>query len=162
MFFSFLPHVMNLIIFINTISGAKTLNLPDRYTVVQTIVLKKESVAITCISTRNLLPYEHFNEVVQTEYNWLKHAMDVINKDEFDKEEWLSWDTYHAFSCKVEAACTSITQLMRLFYEHAASAAMIKHGITVQTQAIQFLNPGQIPVIAFDAPLLNFALAKLV
>ena len=30
----------------------------------------------------------------------------------------------------------------------------------MQTKAIQFLNPGQIPVIAFDAPL--FALAKLV
>jgi len=30
---------------------------------------------------------------------------------------------------------------MSLFYEHAASAAVIKHGITVQTQAIQFINP---------------------
>ena len=49
---------------------------------------------------------------------------------------------------------------MSLFYEYAASAAMVKHGITVQTKAIHFLNPGQIPVIAFDAPL--FALAKLV
>ena len=49
---------------------------------------------------------------------------------------------------------------MPLFYEHAASAAIVKHGITVQTKAIQFLNPGQIPVIAFDAPL--FALAKFV
>jgi len=46
---------------------------------------------------------------------------------------------------------------MPLFNEHAASAAMVKHGITVQTN---FLNPGQIPVIAFNAPL--FALAKLV
>ena len=37
---------------------------------------------------------------------------------------------------------------------------MIKHGITVLQRATEFLNPGQIPVMAFDAPL--FALAKFV
>ena len=38
---------------------------------------------------------------------------------------------------------------------------MIKHGMDVQRQAIQFLNPGQTPVtFTFDQPL--FALAKLV
>ena len=37
---------------------------------------------------------------------------------------------------------------------------MIKHGIDVQKWAIQYLNPGQIPVTTFDQPL--FALAKLV
>ena len=37
---------------------------------------------------------------------------------------------------------------------------MNKHGITVLQCATEFLNPGQIPVVAFDAPL--FALAKFV
>ena len=37
---------------------------------------------------------------------------------------------------------------------------MIKHGMDVQKWAIQYLNPGQIPVTTFDQPL--FALAKLV
>lgn len=37
---------------------------------------------------------------------------------------------------------------------------MVKHGMTVQLKAIQFLNDDQIPVTVFDAPL--FALAKLV
>ena len=46
------------------------------------------------------------------------------------------------------------------FYENAAFVAMEKHGMTVQLKAIQFLNPVQILVTAFDAPLL--ALAKLV
>ena len=49
---------------------------------------------------------------------------------------------------------------MPLFYEKAASAAMVKHGMTVQFKVIQFLNPGQIPVTVVDAPL--YALAKLV
>ena len=37
---------------------------------------------------------------------------------------------------------------------------MIKHGVDVQRQAIQFFNPGQIPVTTFEQ--LLFALAKLV
>ena len=49
---------------------------------------------------------------------------------------------------------------MPLFYEKAATPAMIKHGMDVVKKANEFLNPSQIPVIAFDQPL--FALAKLV
>ena len=37
---------------------------------------------------------------------------------------------------------------------------MVKHGMNVRHKATQFLNPNQIPVIAFYAPL--YALAKLV
>ncbi len=37
---------------------------------------------------------------------------------------------------------------------------MVKHGMTVQMKATQHLNPGQIPITAFGAPL--FTLAKLV
>ena len=54
----------------------------------------------------------------------------------------------------------TLTQLMPLFYEKAATVAMVKHGMTVLRKVTQFLNPGQTPVTAFDAPL--FALAKLV
>ena len=46
------------------------------------------------------------------------------------------------------------------FYEKSATPAMIKHGMDVERQAIQFLNPGQIPITTFDQPL--FALAKFV
>ena len=50
--------------------------------------------------------------------------------------------------------------LLPLFYEKAATPAMVKHGMNVQRQVIEYLNPGQIPVTTFDQPL--FALAKLV
>ena len=39
-------------------------------------------------------------------------------------------------------------------------AAMIKHDMDTLKKATQFLNPGQISVVALDTPL--FALAKLV
>ena len=45
-----------------------------------------------------------------------------------------------------------------LFNENANSVAMIKHAMTITKEAIEFLNPEQIPVIAMDQPL--FSLAK--
>ena len=54
--------------------------------------------------------------------------------------------------------CTS--SVIPLFYEKSATPAMIKHGMDVIRQAIQYLNPGQIPVTTFDRPL--FALVKFV
>ena len=49
---------------------------------------------------------------------------------------------------------------MSFFYEKAATALMIKHGMSVVHQAVDYLNPGQICVIAVDQPL--YALAKKV
>ena len=47
-----------------------------------------------------------------------------------------------------------------LFYEKSATPTVIKHEMDVQRQAIEFLNPGEIPVTTFDQPL--FTLAKFV
>ena len=53
------------------------------------------------------------------------------------------------------AQCT----LLPLFYEKAATPAMIKHGMDVLRQVTEYLNPGQIPVTTFDQ---LFALSKFV
>ena len=50
--------------------------------------------------------------------------------------------------------------LFPLFQEEADTPAMIKHGMTVVKEATEFLNPGQIPIMAVDQPL--FALAKYI
>ncbi len=54
----------------------------------------------------------------------------------------------------------AVCALLPVFYETAATPSMIKHGMDVQKQAIEYLNPGQISVTTFDQPL--FALAKYV
>ena len=47
---------------------------------------------------------------------------------------------------------------MPLFHDSAHSVAMIKHSMIVTKNVIQYLNPGQVPVIAMDQPL--YVLAK--
>ena len=68
----------------------------------------------------------------------------------------LTWSSYHASESELDlhAKPQAISQLLPLFYEKAATAAIIKNGMNVQHNAIQFLNPNQIPVIAFDTLLM--------
>ena len=70
--------------------------------------------------------------------------MRLLLKDELEKGDAVTWASYHASSqIMSEDTSTALTQLMLLFYEKAASAAMVKHGMNVPRQAIEFLNPGQ-------------------
>ena len=50
--------------------------------------------------------------------------------------------------------------ILSLHYEKSVTPAVIKHGMDIQKQATQYLNPGKIPVTTLDQPL--FALAKSV
>jgi hypothetical protein len=49
-------------------------------------------------------------------------------------------------------------QLVAMFCHNAHTSAIIRHSLTVVDAAFKHLNPGQIPIVAFDQPL--FALAK--
>ena len=48
--------------------------------------------------------------------------------------------------------------MLPLFYEDSKSVGMIRHSMDVIKQAVQKLNPSQVPVITLDQPL--FAIAK--
>ena len=72
----------------------------------------------------------------------------------------IAWAAYHASHQPPIVDPPALCAMLPLFYEKSATPAMVKHGMDVQKQAIEYLNPGQIPVTIFDQPL--FALAKFV
>jgi hypothetical protein len=76
--------------------------------------------------------------------------------DKLADDENLSWAAYHA-SCnqddEVRDCSTSLSYLLPLFYEDAKSVAMICHGMDIVKNAVDILNPGQIPIITADQPL---------
>ena len=100
------------------------------------------------------------DEAKSKEQKWIEHALAVFEKGEITSEDALAWAAYHASQQPLTEDPPALCALLPLFYEKAATPAMIKHGMDVVRQAIQHLNPGQIPVTTFDQPL--FALAKLV
>ena len=93
-------------------------------------------------------------------YRWLGDVKQVVNMDKLADDENLSWAAYHA-SCNQDEArdCSkSLSCLLPLFYEDAKSVAMLRHRMDIVKNAVDFLNPGQVPIITADQPL--YALCK--
>ena len=95
----------------------------------------------------------------QREESWVEHSLIKLVQETISSNDAVTWTAYHA-STQIEEDQPALTALLPLFYEKAATPAMVKHGMDVLKQAITFLNPDQIPIIAVDQPL--FALARMV
>jgi len=92
-------------------------------------------------------------------YRWLDHVRQVANINELPDGENLSWAAYHAsHSYKGRDCSKSLGCLLALFYEDSKLVAMIRHGMDIVKNAVDTLNPGQVPIITTDQPL--YALCK--
>ena len=118
--------------------------MPDSYTIVPAVAFKKEKLEVpnTSASHSGTATDGHLKEAILGENSWLQHAIELLSQSELETGDKIAWTTYHATQCSTSSSCTTLTQLMPLFYDKAASAAMVKHGMTVQRKAIQYLNPG--------------------
>jgi hypothetical protein len=91
-------------------------------------------------------------------YSWLNHARNLLNCENLDVNDSISWSALNAIRQKTVALhAISSSMLLPLFREHAHTPSMIYHGMNV-LKAVTNLNPGQIPVMVVDQPL--FTLAK--
>lgn len=143
-------------------SEEKDFSLPNNFSVVPAVSLKESEVEVP---KKHLIQTiaTNMDTAVEKEKLWLKTALDLVEKDKPDKGDCVAWLAYHAsqqHESSFEERTPALSQLLPLFYEKAATAAMVKHGMDVVRRSTEFLNSGQIPVIAMDAPL--FALAKYV
>ena len=71
-------------------------------------------------------------------------------EDSFDESLTISWSDFHADRESEKDMLPSLTALLPLFEEHSKSVAMIRHSMNM-------LNPGQIPIVAFDQQLYTIA-----
>ena len=96
----------------------------------------------------------------QGEQEWLENVFEKLNHGELQNNEYISWAAYHASMQNELPQNVCLIAMLPLFKEQAHSPAMIRHSMIVVRDAVQFLNPGQIPVVTFDQPL--YAIAKQV
>lgn len=136
--------------------GRRKHNLPDSFAIVPAAELKTSSVKLpphpvsTFEMTDNCLAL-----AIKKEDQWISHALPATGQEEPGP---LTWSTYHASSMSSEDVIPAICTMLPVFYEKAATPAMVKHGMTIVQQATAFLNPGQVPVTFFDQQL--YAIAK--
>ena len=69
-----------------------------------------------------------------------------------------SWAAYHASKQPETRSPPAITSILPLFHDDSKSPAMIRHAMDVIKEAVQQVNPDQVPVITVDQPL--YAIAK--
>ena len=135
--------------------------LLDSFTTVPAVALKTATICVPETFCNSTSFEGHIAEARLKENKWHSHAMPtrLMEKDNLDQTDAVVWSAYHASThSSVVDTHVTLTQLLPLFYEKAATAAMMKHGMNMLRQATQFLNPDQTPIIALDAPL--YALAK--
>ena len=91
------------------------------------------------------------------EYAWLE----IVNlTEDVNESASITWSAYHASKRRGHNFQISIASLLPLWRDVAHSVATIKHAMGKIRETTEFLNPGQIPVMAADQPL--YALAKQV
>ena len=138
--------------------ASKNHQLPDKCTIVPAVALR--TVNVTSSTVQHLSNYrDDIWKEHKQEMGWLEQTTNLMEKG-VKKIGSVSWDTFHASpqSSPVEIH-VALTQLLPLFSVKAAIAAMMKHRMDVLHQATEFLNPGQVPVLAHNAPL--YALATV-
>lgn len=132
-------------------------SLPEEYATVHPVELNTSKVTVPeCLMEE---VGSCTDEEKQSEIRWVEHSLRKLQEENLTSEDTVTWASFHS-SDAAEKDPPALTALLPLFYEKAATPAMIKHGMNVLKQAIQFLNPNQVPVITVDQPL--FALVKMV
>ena len=130
--------------------------LPTFYTAIEPVSLSKRGVRLPP-AVDQVKMTEIFAEAKTEENAWLESASNAC-LTEVCANQAISWAAYHAQygRCQTKQKCSST--LLPLFEDSAHSPAMIKHAMSVVKNAVDYLNPGQAPVLVCDQPL--FAIAK--
>ncbi|KAJ8371539.1 hypothetical protein AAFF_G00307400 [Aldrovandia affinis] len=86
---------------------------------------------------------------------WLNHLHKVlIEKDGMLQETPVTYSGFFSHSQRKEDVRPRATVgVFPVYYDKASSTAMQKHSMLVVMKAIEFVNPGQVPVIEGDCPL---------
>ena len=91
-------------------------------------------------------------------YRWLDHVRKTIKMDKLVENENISWAAYHASHNQDTNADygKSLSCLLPLFCEDSKSVAILCHEMDIVKEAVDNLNPGQVPIITADQPLYTF------
>ena len=84
------------------------------------------------------------------EIGWVGRVSELVQKEQLDHTDHISWSGYHADVHIMEPRPSAIIQLLPLFRENEHSYAMMLHGMNMIKNATEHLNQGQIPVVVVD------------
>ena len=134
--------------------------LPVSYTEVAPAVLPNKTPPVPETSSQ-LQGGSTVNRAMEMELDWLEDVNGTIkNHPSLEDKKSISWAAYHSTTDQQRnrAGLSALSALLPLFPDQAKSVAMIRHAMDVIKACVNYLNPGQVPVVAMDQPL--YAVAK--
>lgn len=141
--------------------GRTIKTLPTNYTQINEIINKTNAkttpVLYNVEETNNTLS-EKFNEMLIQEIDWINHIKKSLDQHDSPQQLNLSWPAFHADRSTDNEHLVAKTGLLPLFREKSCTASMANHAMKLVSEATEYLNPGQTPIIACDQPL--YALCK--
>ena len=145
---------------VTSVNSKRLSPLPESYITVKPAILVKSEPPVPPL--KGPFFFRHGAEITSAfdvECKWLDHVKERLNQDITKDVLDMSWAAFHAGRSLAERSVQlDVSSLLPLFQEEAHSVAMIRHAMDVVSQAVRFLNPGQVPVLTCDQPL--FAIAK--
>lgn len=131
--------------------------LPESFTNIPPahFIEKNPRPPVICVSPDVSSTLTLFKPLLKHEYAWLEKVKLTY---ELNDSVNVTWSSYHASQNRHLDFEVSITSLMPLLRDEAHSVATVKHMMAKIKETVDFLNPGQVPVITADQPL--YALAK--
>lgn len=108
--------------------------LPDWYTTVTAVALNTSKVKVPEHPKRTQGVEGDMVAAMNQEHSWLDSAIEILQKEQLEKGDSIAWAAYHAALQDASGLTDiqpAITQLLPLFYEKAATVAMLKHGMDV-------------------------------
>ncbi|KAG1656278.1 LMBR1 domain-containing protein 2 [Nymphon striatum] len=116
-------------------------SLPESYTTVPAVDCK---ISHLTVPEATITEIEGNLEGAKTEkVGWTQRAIELLTKEQLEKEDEINWAAFHASKQPQPIDPAALTSLLPLFYEKAATLAMVKHGMDIQRQITTYLNPGQ-------------------
>ena len=103
---------------------------PTMYTIVPAVAMKKESIVVPRPPNEINSINGKLIDAKSQEKDWISHALRLIDNETLhDKRCNCLVSLPCLFTASSEIVLPALTQLFPLFYEKAATVAMIKHGL---------------------------------
>ena len=92
---------------------------------------------------------------MKIEMHWLNHVVEAMQNGGSIPLSWSAYSGKYATNVNI---IKSISSMLPLFKEDSHSVTLMIHAFKLIKKVIDFLNPGQTPVMIIDQPL--YAIAK--
>lgn len=129
------------------------MQLPYSYTTIPDIAIKK-NVAIPPCNRMGIS--NELTNAIDLEDMWLTETISKLTESVEDCS--LTWAAFHANRLPETLQIPAITSMLPLFDKKSDDPSMVMHSMMMINSCTQYLNPGQIAVMACDCPI--FAVAK--